>query len=143
MKFEMKDIYDTALKYFDGDTLVKFTKILVPWEKDLKSYFFQVAQSQSPNVPQLELGAHVGEAIIDITFIKGLTQSIIVVPCCAINLISFIEGVNFSDLTISSLSPSSPHQLSGIRYQAVLDKSREQLKEYATHLQNIIIEKKS
>lgn len=132
MKIEYKEISEVALQYLDQATLTKLTEFITRWEQEIEAYFFQVSQSQ--NVPQIEFGAHIGVALFDFSISKD-SLTISMLPLDAICGIFFDEGMNFTRLRIQSSTQPQLH------YHAVLQKNREQLKEYAEHLYRIFIGK--
>ena len=134
MEIQKDEIYKIALQYFPQDLIDKFIELISRWKSQTQSFFFQVAQL-GDNL-QLEFGGLVGEAIIDITTTKVSTK-ITTIQASTISAILLDDAENFTRLTIVAGG-----QIVGT-YQAMLEKSRTELKEYAKNLQHLIILKRN
>ena len=130
----MKDLYTeirtSAKGYVAENDVERFIEQIARVESSVRVYFFQVTPSKDKI--SLEFGGHVGNSVIDITIGEGLLD-IIVVPLAQVTAIRFID---LSDSCTLHLFSST---LGDLKYTAVRNQSRAQLRKYWEHVQENFI----
>ncbi|MBN2735597.1 MAG: hypothetical protein JXR70_01360 [Spirochaetales bacterium] len=128
MKNISKEIKDQARDFMPIEAINDFISLISPWEDRIQSFFFQIKSGETPT---LEFGAHLGKVVVDLTYSQNQHQ----INHLTLSTLDWLQRTETGQYTALSLNSGGSQAL---LYQAEGSDSRQRLKDYATHLENIL-----
>lgn len=123
-----KEIKDQAKDFMPIEAINDFISLISPWESRIRAFFFQIKSGETAT---LEFGAHLGKIVVDFTYSQNQYQ----INHLTLSSLDWLQRTETGQFTALSLNSGGSQAL---LYQAEGTDARERLKNYATHLENIL-----